>query len=508
MADPQVLVVGAGPTGLVLALWLTKAGVAVRIIDKTAGPGTTSRAIVLQARTLEFYRQLGVDRIAIERGIDFKAVNLWIRGGRVGRVPFGNIGEAISPYPYALIFPQDLHEQMLVEQLNLLGVHVERETELVDFTCDGDGVRAELRTKAGEPEVYHAAYLVGCDGAHSTVREKLAVGFPGGTYADTYYVADILGSGPVFDGEMHGALDYADFLAMFPMQGGGRARLVGTVRKKLHHQQDLRWEDVNQSIVRRLKIKVEAVNWFSTYRVHHRVASHFQQGRVFLLGDAAHVHSPVGGQGMNTGIGDAVNLAWKLVAVLRDAAPTSLLETYEPERVAFAQKLVATTDRAFTFVSAHGPLARRVRLRVVPRLLPFLFRFAFFRRLMFRTISQTAIRYPNSPLSQGQVGTVEGGDRLPWVPFKDVTGKMTDNFVPLTSLDWQVHCYGEAAPELKTICETRRLPLHVFSWNSAAAQAGLTQNAAYLVRPDGYIGLVDSGANSANLTAYLERWTG
>lgn len=505
--DQQVLVVGAGPTGLVLALWLTKAGVPVRIIDKTQGPGTTSRALVIQARTLEFYRQLGIDRVAIQRGIDFKAVNLWLRGRKVGRVPFGNVGAAISPFPYALIFPQDLHEQMLVEQLDLLGVQVERGTELVDFTCDGDGVRAQLRSRDGEPEVCDAAYLAGCDGAHSTVRARLGVGFPGGTYADTFYVADIEGTGPVFDGDMHGAIDDSDFIAIFPMQGAGKARLVGAVRKHMQHQQDLRWEDVNQSIMRRLKIKVEAVNWFSTYRVHHRVASHFQQGRIFLLGDAAHIHSPVGGQGMNTGIGDAVNLAWKLVAVLRDAAPVSLLETYAPERLAFAQKLVATTDRAFTFVSAHGRLARRVRLRVVPRLLPFLFRFTFFRRLLFRTISQTAIRYPNSPLSGGQASTIKGGDRLPWVPFKDATGKMTDNFASLTSLDWQIHCYGEAMPELKTMCEARQFPLHVFPCNSAAAQAGLRRNAAYVVRPDGYIGLVDLKAIPAALSAYLDQWT-
>ena len=506
MADPRVLIVGAGPTGLVLALWLTKSGIPVRIIDKTDAPGTSSRALVVHARTLEFYRQLGIDRIAIERGIEFKAANLWRAGKRAGRVPFGDLGVTISPYPYALIFPQDLHEQMLVEQLELLDIRVERGTELVDFAISGDSVGAELKKKTGEREVCHAVYLAGCDGARSTVREKLGVSFPGGTYADTFYVADIVASGPVIDGEMHGALDDADFLAVFPMKGEGRVRLVGAIRDEAQNGKDLRWEDVSEGIVRRVKIKVSEVRWFSTYRVHHRVAAHFQKQGVFLLGDAAHIHSPVGGQGMNTGIGDAVNLAWKLAAVLGNTSPASLLETYEPERIAFARRLVATTDRAFTFVNARGAVATLMRLHIVPRLLPFLFGFAVFRRKLFQTISQIAIKYPQSPLSQGSAGGTNGGNRLPWVQFQDAAGKCIDNFICLATLEWQVHRYSDASPALQKMCDARQLPLHIFPWSSAAEEAGMRRNAAYVVRPDGYVGLVDPHADPITISAYLETW--
>ena len=191
------------------------------------------------------------------------------------------------------------------------------------------------------------------------MRDVLGIGFPGGTYAHLFYVADVAASGPVMDGELHVALDDADFLAVFPMAGSGRARLIGTVREETEARREpLAWQDVSPRMVERLSIQVERVNWFSTYHVHHRVADHFQQGRVFLLGDAAHIHSPVGGQGMNTGIGDAVNLAWKLAAVLQGRAETPLLHTYEPERIAFARRLVATTDRAFTVVTSPGPFAR------------------------------------------------------------------------------------------------------------------------------------------------------
>ena len=164
-----------------------------------------------------------------------------------------------------------------------------------------------------------------------------------------------------------------------------------------------------------MRIDIGRVNWFSTYRVHHRVADRFRMRRAFLVGDAAHIHSPVGGQGMNTGIGDAVNLAWKLAAVLHGRADASLLDSYEPERSAFARRLVATTDQAFTGVTSDGPIAQLVRLRIVPILFPLITKFSSIRRSMFRIVSQTAVNYRGSPLSEGQAGAVHGGDRLPWV---------------------------------------------------------------------------------------------
>ena len=240
--------------------------------------------------------------------------------------------------------------------------------------------------------------------------------FPGGTYDHLFYVADVEARGAAMNGELHVALDTSDFLAVFPLKEDGHARLIGTVRAGAEHlQENLSWSDVSTRVIEWMRIDVERVNWFSTYRVHHRVADRFRKGRAFLLGDAAHIHSPVGGQGMNTGIGDAVNLAWKLAAVLNGRADRSLLDTYEPERIAFARRLVATTDRAFTGVTSDGAIARRVRLHVVPAVVPMIFGFAVTRRFMFRTISQTAVNYRGSRLSEGRAGTVHGGDRLPWV---------------------------------------------------------------------------------------------
>ena len=500
----QVLVVGAGPTGLVLALWLARLGARVRIIDKATEPGTTSRAVVVQARTLELYCHVGIDQAVVESGRKAAAVNLWVEGRRRARLVLGDIGAGLSPYPFALVYPQDEHERLLIERLADLGVRVERGSELVDFEEVDDRIHARVKRADGSTETIDCAYLAGCDGAHSTVREALRIGFPGGTYEHLFYVADVQARGGVTNGELHLGLDAADFLVVFPLVGANHARLIGTVRKEAEREHEhLTWNDVSKRVIEWMRLDVEQVNWFSTYHVHHRVADRFRQGRTFIVGDAAHIHSPVGGQGMNTGIGDAVNLAWKLAAVVHGRANADILDTYEPERIAFARRLVATTDQVFTLVTSAGPFARRVRLDVVPWLLPSLFRMPAFRRLMFRTVSQTAVNYRGSRLSEGRAGSVRGGDRLPWV--KTVAdGVASDNFAALTSLDWQAHVYGDADPALRAMCGSRHITLTVFPWTAEARRAGLRRGAVYLVRPDGYVGLAASVGAAAALASYID----
>ena len=499
--NTDVLIVGAGPTGLVLALWLTRLGIRVRIIDKISEPGTTSRALAVQARTLELYRQVGLADAVLSRGRKMTTINLWKRGRHVSHVVFGEMGTDLSPFPYALIYPQDEHERLLIDRLAEAGVQVERQTELVAFEETAAGVRACLKRADGGTDTCEAAYLAGCDGAHSAVREALQVGFPGGTYHHLFYVADVDARGPVMNGELHGALDTTDFLIVFPLKDDRRARLIGTVRTGGQHQHELSWDDVSQRVIEWMRIDVERVHWFSTYRVHHRVADQFRKGRTFLLGDAAHIHSPVGGQGMNTGIGDAVNLAWKIADVVQGRADASLLDSYQPERIAFARRLVASTDRAFTGVTSDGAIARRIRLNVVPAVAPAVFSFRVARRFMFRTISQISVHYRDSSLSEGRAGDVHGGDRLPWVPASQSD---LDNFTPLTSLGWQVHVYGDATRSTQAACDERVLPLHVFPWRPAMGRAGLQRNAVYLIRPDGYVAFADAGGRGAAITSYLD----
>jgi 2-polyprenyl-6-methoxyphenol hydroxylase-like FAD-dependent oxidoreductase len=502
MADSRVLIVGAGPTGLVLALWLTRLGTRVRIIDTTAEPGTTSRALAVQARTLEFYHQVGLDDAVIAGGVKIENVNLWVKGKRRARVPLARIGEGFSPYSFALIYPQDAHERLLVERLEECGVRVERRTELLSFVEHEKGVRAKLRRSDGAEEICEAAYLAGCDGASSTVREQLGVDFPGGTYTGLFYVADVEARGPATGDDIHVDLEDADFVVVFPLKGKDRLRLIGTVRNLPGDGHDaLTIDDVRGKAIEHLKLTIDKVNWFSTYRVHHRVANHFRKGRAFLLGDAAHIHSPVGGQGMNTGIGDAVNLAWKLAAVLSGSAKPDLLDSYEAERIGFARRLVATTDRIFTLVTKRGLIARFLRTRVVPIILPLLFRIWWTKWFFFGTVSQIGIRYRESALSVGVAGAIHGGDRLPWVEL----GPGRDNFAPLESLSWQLHIYGEPRAGVADACAELGLPLHTFNWQHAMQQAGLKRSALYLIRPDGYVALADSKSDPQRLREYMRK---
>jgi 2-polyprenyl-6-methoxyphenol hydroxylase-like FAD-dependent oxidoreductase len=493
MAQSDVLIVGAGPTGLVLALWLTRLGAKVRIIDKTAEPGMTSRALAVQARTLELYRQLDLTEAIVARGHKVPAVNLWVKGEAAARLSFESIGSGLTPYPFLNIFPQDQHERLLIERLQALGVAVERRTELIGFAQAETGVTARLRGPDGRERDCEADYIAGCDGARSLVRETIGTGFPGGTYRQIFYVADVEATGPALNGELHIDLDEADFLGVFPLAGQGRARLIGTVRDERADRADtLTFNDVSDRAISHLKVGVKMVNWFSTYHVHHRVTQHFRKGRAFLLGDAAHIHSPAGGQGMNTGIGDAINLAWKLAAVVAGRAPEKVLDSYEAERIGFARRLVATTDHIFSFVTAEGRIADVMRMRVAPVLIPIATSFAPVREYMFRTVSQIALNYRHGPLSRGAAGSVHGGDRLPWAPVDGA-----DNFVPLAAMDWQVHVYGSASAELTAWCEAQHVPLHIFGWRSEYGTAGLGRDALYLLRPDTYVALAD-GAGAAN----------
>ncbi len=502
MKSTEILIAGAGPTGLVLAIWLTRLGVKVRIIDKAAEAGTTSRALAVQARTLEFYHQVGLADAVVAGGVKIENINLWVKGRRAARVPLQRTGEGLTPYAFALVFPQDAHERVLIEKLTALGVRVERQTELLGFTQNEAGVTATLRRPDGSTESCGASYLAGCDGASSAVRGQLGVEFPGGTYTGLFYVADIEGKGESVDNDLHADLEDADFLLLFPLKGKGRVRLVGTVRDLPERDHGkLEFDDVKGKAIEHLKLTIEKVNWFSTYRVHHRVANRFRDRRAFLLGDAAHIHSPLGGQGMNTGIGDAVNLAWKLAAVVKNRAPEALLDTYEHERIPFARRLVATTDRGFTLVTSRGGFASVVRTRMVPLLLPILSRLGAFRRLLFTTVSQTLVNYRDGSLSAGTAGKVHGGDRLPWVEL----GSHGDNFAPLTSLAWQVHVYGVVKRDVREVCEELRLPLHAFAWESGMQRAGLQNGASYLVRPDGYVALADPRADPNQLRKYFAR---
>jgi 2-polyprenyl-6-methoxyphenol hydroxylase-like FAD-dependent oxidoreductase len=497
VSRPQVLIVGAGPTGLVLAPWLARAGTSFRLIDENSGPGQASRAMAIQARTLEFYRQLGIADEVVKAGFRLDCLHLRNRSRELTVVQLEDVGGGISPFPFVLSLHQDDHEQLLTGYLYAAGHAVEWDTELVAFTQRDGGVSATLRKPGGE-EAWEGDYLCGCDGPHSAVRHGLGVGFQGGAYDQPFYVADAEAGGPWSDRDFTGYVAERTFCLAFPVRTWGMFRFIGVVPEALRGRDDLTFDDLRGEVEQVTGTRVTRVNWFSQYRVHHRVADHFHDGRVFLAGDAGHVHSPAGGQGMNTGIGDAVNLAWKLAAVLGGRAAPAMLASYEAERVPFARSLVRTTDRVFEAVVGRGLFSRLVRSVFTPFILPLALRFAAARRAQCRLVSQVRITYRESLLSEGSAGVVHAGDRLPWV-------EGADNFAPLASLGWQVHVYGTAPDALREFAAGSDLPLHEWRWTPAARRAGLERDALYLVRPDGHVGFAHREADVEGLGAYARR---
>jgi 2-polyprenyl-6-methoxyphenol hydroxylase-like FAD-dependent oxidoreductase len=496
----EVLIVGAGPSGLVLALWLARLGVKFRIIEKNSGPGQASRAIAVQARTLEFYRQLGFAGDVVNGGLKMERLHLRRGSREIAVLWLGDFGKNLTAFPFVLSYPQDVHENLLIEKLAAADIEVEWNTELLYFVDDGQRVRVTLR-KQGVEEVSEAAYLCGCDGARSRVRQVLNLTFPGGTYKQRFFVADVEETGAPVKGDISICMGADEFCLVFPIRSVKQDRLIGIVPKEFAGRENITFDDIRSHVEKLAGVHVTTVNWFSTYHIHHRVAGHFRVGRVFVAGDAGHVHSPVGGQGMNTGIGDAVNLAWKLGAVIQSRADASILDTYETERVAFARSLVATTDRAFQAIVGHSLGSYMFRNVVFPILLPLALKFPSGRRAQFRLISQIRIDYRESALSEGIAGDVHGGDRLPWVG-----GTGRDNFEALNSIDWQLHVYGEVEPSLRETAARHEIPLHVFPWNAATGEAGLAKDTAYLLRPDGYIALAVPRQDANALERFITRF--
>ncbi|KAL4862930.1 hypothetical protein BDV12DRAFT_206873 [Aspergillus spectabilis] len=494
-------------------LWLVKQGISVRIIDKAQTDASTSRALAIHARTLELYRQLDIAEEVVSNGHKIGATNIWSEGCHKGRLPIGDFGSGLTPYPFIHIFSQDQHEKLLENRLNRLGVQVERDRELISFTENDTFITAQLKTNNGtkervsdidendDVEDCEATFIVGCDGAHSTVRQASGIGYNGATYSHIFFVADIEGSGPSINGEAHVTFNQAEFMLLFPYDESRRARISGAIDDTTAGKgTEITFEDVALQMERTLKLKIDKVNWFSTYRSHHRVAAAFRKGRAFLVGDAAHIHSPVGGQGMNTGIGDAINLAWKLSAVIRgQAAASYLLDSYEAERRAFANQLVNSTDQGFNAVISQSCWNRFMRTGVLPYVAPLLAKIDYVRRNVFRKISQIMLDYRHSGLSAGTAGYIHGGDRMPWAPVGDV-----DNFESLKSITWQVHIYGEHKEEMTKWCQTRNIPLHTFPWNGQYKAVGLQAGAAYLIRPDTYIAVAEPSGHPRRFDQYFE----
>ncbi len=443
---------------------------------------------------------------ALELGHKGTGANIWASGRRAARVPIGETGRGATPYPYIFILGQDDNESILGERLRDWGLAVQWNTELTAIEQRDDHVAAALKQSDGKVKTVKAAWVAGCDGAHSAVRELTGIGFPGAPYEHVFFVADVTATGPMVPGELNVFLWQRRFHAFFPMRGENHWRIVGILPDELAGRKGVTFEDVLPVLRNewRTEIAVTRCTWFSIYRIHHRVAARFRSGRCFLLGDAAHIHSPVGAQGMNTGLQDAYNLGWKLALVAQGRADAALLDSYEDERVPVAKRLLKTTDRAFQLVVSDSWLAGFFRTKVVARVAAFVLGFPSARRFAFRTVSQLGIHYRASRLSETQglpEEAPQAGDRFPWLRLKLGPGGPVEDLLPkLGDLDFQLLVVGQPIPE--TPVKAWRIPED--PENSAELRrANVPAPSFYLLRPDGHIGLCGTQADAGRITQYL-----
>lgn len=508
-----VLIVGAGPTGLMMAAQLARFGIDFRIIEKNPHPSEETKAIAVQARTLEIYHQMDLIGEVLAQGLKFTRAHMIGNVLLQTTIPIGDFGEGQSPYPYMYIFTQDRNEKLLNAYVQKYNKQVEWNTTFIKTMDDAGGVHTTIQLPDGTEEVVHSDYLVAADGGKSPVRHAIEIPFEGETYEQVFFVADTAVDWKYGYGDLFLCFGKNKLAAFFPMPGEKRFRVVSIVPEKLLTKQDPSFEDIMPMFSKDLNIDVRFydTSWFSEYRIHHRVVSSFSKGNIFLAGDAAHIHSPAGGQGMNTGLQDAYNLAWKLAMVIKHGGDKKLLKTYNEERLPNAIRLVNTTDRAFNFLINANPL---LRANVVPLVANVAIRIPFLRKNIFKGLSQIGISYEKSSISKGSTFSIKAGQRLPYVKLTSSNGEINvydllkaPSFHVLLCLPTKI-----TGDQLQTISASLNGILNPFiiqividqKQKNALEKWGVNKNSLIVIRPDNYIGFITNTLNTENVKEWFD----
>jgi 2-polyprenyl-6-methoxyphenol hydroxylase-like FAD-dependent oxidoreductase len=535
------LIVGAGPTGLALAAQLRWFGVPFRIIERSFDRTHESRALGVQARTLEVLDSLALADAMVARGSTSTRVVIHLGAQTVASVNLAEFGVPDTRYPFILFISQAETERILLEHLSSRGVAIERGVELVEFEAVDRFIQCVLRHPGGHEERVRTGFLAGCDGAHSFVRRRAGFSFQGDSYPEDFVLGDVEVEGPLEPGAINSFAGEGGAAIFFPLGSPTTWRVIALVARHPDARRDdpaegespvgsLTLEDL-QSIVAvptEGSVVVRDPAWLSHFRLHHRQVEHYRQGRVFLAGDAAHIHSPVGAQGMNTGIQDAWNLGWKLALTIRGAAEEPLLDSYQSERWPVGRRLLRYTDRVFSvFVRgmSAGRLASWARRVVVPQLLPRLLGPSPLRSTAFGFVSQLRINYRRSPaVVEGRPRLRHGpraGDRLPDAGVTSNGRQISLHRAiigPHLSLllcgepgAWDDAALARLADRHAGLLTIHRLarqvaPGTLVDGGRALAFLGVENRAQYLVRPDGHIAFRCGGSDLDSLRDYVSRW--
>ncbi|WP_312178561.1 FAD-dependent monooxygenase [Arthrobacter sp.] len=541
--DVDVLIVGAGPTGLALAAQLASYGTSFRIIDRRQAPSTQSRALAVQPRTLEALRPFGISDTMARSGNPARQLHLHLPEDTVS-IGLFDIGIEDSAYQQLLFLPQADTERILTGYLASRGVRIERGAELLELErLDPEdpfaGMEARVERQDRGIDRIRARYVVGADGVDSTVRRRAGMDFRGSSYTDSFVLADLEVDGAE-PSAVHAYPTDDGFMVLFPLGQPASWRMISLKQRGDRSETTL---ETLQEIADRFSggaLKLRDPKWISSFKLSHQMAEYFQWGSVFLAGDSAHVHSPVGGQGMNTGIQDALNLGWKLALGARGLASEELIDSYDAERRPVARGIVGFTDRLFKLATSRNGLLKLPRTKLLPALAPVMAANERLRSRAFRTMSQLGINYRGSAMTEAGANRLPAalssgprpGDRLPdaVVQYQDHERRLQDLVaapgfhVLLTGPGWpedtpqQLH---SALSALGGLLSVQRLAVGsrltpggpgIIQDISGMAFKRLGLSArrpeVILVRPDGYIGYRSSGTNINGAVAYLERLTG
>ncbi len=487
----QVVIVGAGPTGLMFANQLKRFGIDFIVIDTKSGPTLESRAMSISSRSLELYQQLNLSDKVLEQAFMINAFGFYNNGRKITDVSLTNIGTQYSDFGrMSTTFEQNKNEKILFENLNDSQDKVLWQTSFVHLEETNNGVTLTIKNDlTSDISTIEAQYIVGCDGAKSIVRHQRDFTFEGGTYNTKFFVADVTLTWQQGYDKIIMAPSKGLFVAFFPLQGERKMRVIGTLPAEFFDVEDIDFE-VLETVIKKttnFDLNFDHVGWHSVYKVHHRCVDNFSKGRVFLAGDAAHIHSPAGGQGMNTGLQDAHNLAWKMAFVLKKMAKPTLLETYNEERLPFAQSLLKYTDKGFLVLASGHWFIANFRTYIFLPILGKLMRFDTPKLILFKKLSQLFYSYKNYSLSKGesfQSLKFKAGDRLPYIEvgyFKNFTATMF-HLIRISNSELTATIRNEIK---------NNLPFEVKIIDNKMSEAwqkwGVSEELYILVRPDHYI---------------------
>lgn len=506
-SDYPVIIIGAGPTGLMLAAQLMRFNIDFLIIDKKSAPTTESRAVVVQARSMEIYEQMNLSDEIIANAEKTDGICFWRHGKKVGEAEFKNFGSNITPFDFILMYEQSKNETLLYNHLQKNNHEVEWNTELVSFSEENNMYSIKINKDNKQFEI-QTKYLIACDGAKSKLRELTAMEFSGGSYENVFYVADTHVKANVCLSKLNFFVANDTFNLLFPMMGEKRFRAIGILPKQYYHHNEISFENVSTQVNKDAEIDLgfNDTQWYSTYRLHHKKIKTFNKGNIFFCGDAAHVHSPAGGQGMNTGLQDAYNLAWKLALVIQQKAKEDLLETYHEERNPVAENLLKTTDKMFSIMSQNTKLDVLLRMYIMPALAPALMKFKSLRKEFFLMVSQTEINYVQSSLAKGKAGKIKAGIRFPYFQLSihndiiSVFHLIRSNATqPFLLMHYNIETNILSNKDLYTSVQIEKNSFN----DDAFHKAGFPASFVCLLRPDNYIGYIAEAFSSTEFNQYL-----